>query len=73
MKGLWRWPGSVGILAAVILTQAASGYPEDDGEWEVHWVDKRPNPFRHVKRKSVCQLEGWLLCPSSVGGGVSDP
>ncbi|KAJ3560646.1 hypothetical protein NPX13_g9235 [Xylaria arbuscula] len=73
MKGLWRWPDNVGILAVTMLAQVASAYLEDDGEWEVHWVDKNPNPFRHAKRKSVCQLDGWLLCPSSVGGGCCPP
>ncbi|KAI0513146.1 hypothetical protein F5B22DRAFT_647958 [Xylaria bambusicola] len=56
-----------------MLAQAALANPEDDGEWEVHWVTKNPNPFRHAKRKAVCQVDGWLLCPSSVGGGCCPP
>ncbi|KAI0804855.1 hypothetical protein GGR55DRAFT_681487 [Xylaria sp. FL0064] len=52
-----------------MLTQAASASHYDESEYEVLWVEKNVNVFQHVKRKDVCQLDGWLLCPSSVGGG----
>ncbi|KAK5629300.1 hypothetical protein RRF57_005015 [Xylaria bambusicola] len=73
MRGLWRSPGGIGLLIATMLTQAASANFEEDDEWEVHWITKNPNPFRHAKRKSVCQIDGWLLCPSSASGGCCPP
>lgn len=63
----------MGLLVSAMLTQAASANREGDGEDELHWVDKNSNIFQHVKRKAVCVVDGWMLCPSSVGGGVSDP
>ncbi|KAI1424807.1 hypothetical protein F5Y12DRAFT_423094 [Xylaria sp. FL1777] len=74
MRGLRRYSGSVGLLVSAILTQAAwANLEEEDDEYELHWVDKSLNIFQHVKRKAVCQVDGWLLCPSSVGGGCCPP
>ncbi|KAI0432676.1 hypothetical protein F5Y09DRAFT_301097 [Xylaria sp. FL1042] len=73
MRSLWRCLGSVGLLVSAMLTQVASASQNDDSEYGVHWVDKNLNIFQHVKRKAVCQLDGWLLCPSSVGGGCCPP
>ncbi|TGJ87216.1 hypothetical protein E0Z10_g1516 [Xylaria hypoxylon] len=69
MRGLWQCSGSVGLLISAMFTQPASANPDGDGEYEVLWVEKSLNIFQHVKRKDVCQSEGWSLCPSSVGGG----
>ncbi|RWA03153.1 hypothetical protein EKO27_g11952 [Xylaria grammica] len=73
MRGLWQRLGSVGLLVSAMSTQPASANPDGDSdgerEHEVLWVEKRLNILQHVKRKEVCQLEGWSLCPSSVGGG----
>lgn len=70
MRGLWQCSSCVGLLVSVILAQPASAERENDGEYEVLWVEKSLNTLQHVKRKAVCQLDGWSLCPASVGGGV---
>ncbi|KAI0401528.1 hypothetical protein F4802DRAFT_425333 [Xylaria palmicola] len=69
MRSLRKRAGCIGLLVSVMFAQSASATRDGDGEYEVHWVDKSHNVFRHVKRKDVCQLDGWSLCPTSVGGG----
>lgn len=71
MRGLWQSSSCVGVLALVMLAQPASAERESDVEYEMLWVDKSLNTLQHAKRKAVCQLDGWSLCPASVGGGVS--
>lgn len=72
MRGLWRCSGCVGLLVLGMLTELGSANREDDGEYEVYWVEKSFNVLQHVKRKDVCATAGWSLCPASVGGGVSE-
>ncbi|KAI1129865.1 hypothetical protein F5Y10DRAFT_290488 [Nemania abortiva] len=69
MRGLWQCLGCVGSLVSVMLTQPASANEESDDEYEVLWVKKNMNNPLHAKRKAVCQVSGWSLCPASVGGG----
>ncbi|TRX89840.1 hypothetical protein FHL15_009273 [Xylaria flabelliformis] len=69
MRGLWQCSGCVGLLVLGASTQMASANRENDGEYEVLWIEKSLNILQHVKRKDVCQKDGWSLCPSSVGGG----
>ncbi|KAI1305506.1 hypothetical protein F5Y03DRAFT_153656 [Xylaria venustula] len=61
------------LLISTMLIQAALASQEDISQYELHWVDKSLNIFQHVKRKDVCQVDGWQLCAASVGGGCCPP
>ncbi|KAI1156599.1 hypothetical protein F4825DRAFT_263470 [Nemania diffusa] len=69
MQGLWQCLGCAGLLVSALLAQPASANREVDDEYEVHWITKSPSQHLLTKRKAVCQIGGWSLCPASVGGG----
>jgi hypothetical protein len=70
MRAFWRCSNCAGLLMLVMaMTQWVEPTAADNDGWEVLWVEKSVNVLKHVKRKDVCSLADWSLCPASVGGG----
>lgn len=70
MRTFRQCSNCVGLLMlALTMTQRVESTAADSGEWEVLWIEKSVNVLKHVKRKEVCAVADWSLCPASVGGG----
>ncbi|KAI1439991.1 hypothetical protein F5Y02DRAFT_33027 [Annulohypoxylon stygium] len=67
MRELWGWPNYLGFAALVIMIPATTAH--DDGEYQIHRLEKHYELLRHPKRDASCQQTGYSLCPASVNGG----